>query len=126
MGSFGNYFAKTDTVFVPDTFLYLLKFPSAINDIWYSHEYNNPAPEIIKRQWLGYKTISTSVGRFNCIKLQMFCDEDHNNQPDFGQAIIYQYFSNKGLVQEKWIQDINFGNGIAKLTRVTKLVKVNF
>ena len=125
--SFGNKYLGVDTVFVPDTSLRFLKFPSNINDIWLSYEYNNPVPDIIKRKWIGYSTVTTSAGTFNCVKLQMFWDYDNNNLPDSGYSEIYQYFSTKGLIQEEWNQALNFGGGqIDSLHRITKLVQVNF
>jgi hypothetical protein len=128
LGSFGNKTFSNDTAFLPATSLKLLKFPSNTNDIWLSHEYNNPIPDIIKRKYICDTTISTSAGTFNCKKLQMFWDIDNNNLPDSGYSEIYQYFSTKGLIQEEWNEALIFGgsSGIDSLHRITKLVHVNF
>lgn len=126
LGSFGDLNLNRDTVLIPDTALRLLKFPSNINDIWFSYEYNKPVPDVIKRKWVGNETITTSAGTFNCVKLQMFWDYDNNNQPDSGRSVVYQYFSTKGLIQEEWNDILSFGNGIDSLHRITKLVHLNF
>ncbi len=126
-GPFVNTILATDTVFIPDTSLRLLSFPSNVNDIWLSYEYNKPVPDIIKRKWIAYKTITTSAGTFNCIKLQMFWDRDNNNLPDSGSSEVYQYFSTKGLIQEEWNAAlINNGGSIDSFHRITKLVQINF
>jgi hypothetical protein len=125
MSSFAN--APLNTVFVPDTPLRLLKFPAYKNDIWLSYEFNNPVPDIIKRKYLGYATVTTPAGTFNCVKLQMFWDYDNNNLPDSGQADIYQYFSAKGLIQEEWNEAVtSLGGEIDSIHRTAKLVWKNF
>lgn len=125
LATFGNKLTGIDTVFVPDTPLYLLKFPSTTNDIWASHEYG--IPNLIKRKWIGNAIITTSAGTFNCMKLQVISDQDNNNQPDSASVTIYQYFSTKGLIQEERHDSINFGNGnVGKLNQITKLIQVNF
>jgi len=126
-GSFDDKFLTTDTAFVPDTSLRFLKFPSTLNDIWLSYEYNYPTPDIFKRKWIGYSTINTLAGTFDCIKMHLFWDYDYNNQPDSGRAQIFQYFSIKGLVQEEWTDVLTFADGKSyTFNRVVKLVQVNF
>ena len=127
LGFVESRYLETDTIQIPDTSLRFLKFPSVINDVWLSYEYNGPTPDIIKRKWVGYNTITTSAGTFNCIKLEMFRDYDSNNLPDSGYPTIYQYFSSKGLIQEEVTDALNFGNGsIDSLHRISKLVQLNF
>ena len=123
--NFGNNTLGIDTVFVPDSSLYLMKFPSTINDTWVSYEYGTPG--LIKRKWIGYSTISTNAGTFNCIKLQAFWDRDGDNQPDSSSITIYQYFSDKGLIEETQFAHLTFSSGAtAILNQTTKLVQVNF
>ncbi|MBL0066156.1 MAG: hypothetical protein IPP38_14360 [Bacteroidetes bacterium] len=95
LGSFGNKFLTTDSVYVPDTSLKFLKFPSNINDIWFSYEYNGPGGDVVKRKYIKDTVLTTNAGIFNCIKLRLFWDNDNNNLPDSGRSEIYQYFSSK-------------------------------
>lgn len=119
---------SVDTVFVPATSLRLLKFPSIIHDSWLSYEYNVPIPDIIKRRWIGVKTITTNAGVFNCLELQMFWDVDNDNIPDSGTANILQYFSEKGLIQEEYHQTISYSgsNQTDSVYRISKLTQINF
>ena len=128
LGSFGNKFLTTDSVYVPDTSLKFLKFPSNINDIWFSYEYNGPGGDVVKRKYIKDTVLTTNAGIFNCIKLRLFWDNDNNNLPDSGRSEIYQYFSSKGLIKEEWNEAVIFGGGLAidSLHRITKLVHVNF
>lgn len=127
-GSLENNNFANDTVFVPDTSLRFMKLPATLNDIWVSYEYNYPTPDTFKRKWIGYSTITTNAGVFDCIKMQLFFDYDFDNQPDSGRATIYQYFSTKGLVQEEYSDTLTFGVGNATypFKRISKLVQVNF
>ena len=115
-----------DTVFIPDTALKLLNFPSRLNDTWFSFEYNRPVPRIIKRKWLRDTTITTSAGVFNCLKLQMFWDRDDDLQPDSTSPVVYQYFSTKGLIKEDVFIALTSSSGPLRLYRTTKLVWINF
>lgn len=125
LSNFGVGSSSVDTVFVPDTSLYLLKFPSVINDIWASHEYG--VPNQIKRKWLGYERVVTDAGIFNCVKLQAFWDNDHDNQPDPNSITIYQYFSKKGLIKETRSTSLYFSSGSTGMLNQTSILKqINF
>jgi hypothetical protein len=125
LSTFPNESARPDTVFIPGTSLHLMKFPSAINNEWRSYEYG-PGFNFI-RKWIGYATINTSAGTFNCIELQLFADNDHDSQPDPDFPLVYQYFSGKGLVEETQSDTLTFSGGAqGLLNRVTKIVQVNF
>ena len=124
-GSFGRSGNSSDSLFIPDTALYLLRYPVIVNDQWTSNEFG-PASGV-KRKWLGDETIATSAGTFNCKKLQIIFDLNHNNFPDTNEASVYQYFSDKGLIQEEKFQTfISFSGDTTYLHRVTKLTSVNF
>ncbi len=110
---------------IPDYAIVLLKFPSVINDMWSSNEFGN-SPSI-KRKWLGYETVTTKAGIFNCVKLQRFTDFDDDGEQDPNSSTIFQYFSEKGLVRESYSTQVNFGGGQTDLLyRATDLVEVNF
>ena len=125
LSAFGNKPTAIDSLFIPDTSLYLLKFPSTVNDIWASHEYGIPG--LVKRKWIGNAIITTSAGTFDCMKLQVMFDFDNDNQADSGSLIIYQYFSTKGLIQEERHDSLHsFNGGVKGLNQITKLVQTNF
>ncbi len=122
--SFGIYNTVMDTPFVPSPSLRLMKFPSTINDIWISYEYNNPTSDIFKRKWVAYSTITTNAGTFDCIKMQLFFDYNFDNQPDSGTANIIQYFSSKGLIQEEYNDIVTFADGSTyTFNRISKLIQ---
>lgn len=102
----------------------LLKFPTSVNDKWVSYE---SADERIKRKWLGYETITTPAGTFDCIKLQVIIDIDLDGEQDTGAGIIYQYFSAKGLIRETLSYPVTVENGeVARFVKSADLMKVNF
>jgi hypothetical protein len=115
-----------DTLIVPDTAFYVLKFPNKVNDVWERNPIGNFAG--YKKIWQGYKTISTNAGVFNCAKLQAFVDFNNNNLPDDSGLVVYQYFSDKGLIE----QDETFTNGLLSngdtinIQQTTVLTHVNF
>ena len=117
---------QTDTLIVFNDYFRILKFPSNPNDIWSPILNNNML--VGKRKWLGYSTITTPAGTFNCIKLEIFTDSNNDNLPDTGQASTFQYFSDKGLIREETIQALTFGciNTVDTMKRVTNLVLCNF
>lgn len=129
LASFGNGAKGGDSLFIPETSLYFLKFPVNVGDVWHSHEYGSSD---YYRKWIGLETVTTSAGAFLCAKLLMFKDSDHNGVPDPNFPLVYQYFSTKGLVQETMEEPITFNsmttdhvtNGY--FTKTTKLVQVNF
>ena len=128
MSNFGSVSIHMDTVFVLDTALRLLKFPSSINDTWRSHEYPSYNPSVIKRTWLKDTSITTVVGTFECLKLQMFYDFNNDNLPDSNTTLVNQYFSNQGLIQENVSAILFFAGSTSPVfwSRESKLVWKNF
>jgi len=101
------------------------KFPSALNDIWHSIKYGTTGSYYQTRKYDSYQTVTTSAGVFDCIKLKVYFE--NNGQPDTSAPTIYQYFANKGLIEETLFFNL-ISNGIitGTMTRTTKLVKINF
>ncbi len=128
-GSFGNGVKGGDSLYIPDTSLHLMKFPVCIGNLWCSYEYGNSD---YYRKWIGFELVTTPAGSFQCVKLQLFHDGDHNGQPDDNFPFVYQYFSTKGLVQETMQESLIFNSMTTEhvttgyLTKTTKLVQVNF
>jgi len=129
LASFGNGAKGGDSLFIPDTSLYLMKFPLNFGDVWHSHEYGDG---FHLRKWIGIECVTTSAGSFICAKLQLIWDFDQDGLPDPNSPIVYQYFSTQGLVQETMEHSTTFSdmttghitNGY--FTKTTKLVQVNF
>ena len=80
-------FSHTDTTYLIDSTDNIMRTPNRLNTIWYT-------PNGV-RQWMGYVTVTTPAGTFNCVKLHY--------TGSFGNGEDYwadQYYSTKGLVQE--------------------------
>jgi len=129
-GSIENLSKGGDSLFIPDTSLCLMKFPISLGNSWCSHEYGQNANFF--RKWVGFERVTTSAGNFDCVKLQLFHDNDLNGIPDNDFPLVYQYFATKGLIKETQQQqitfsDINSGHIITGYsTQTTNLVFVNF
>jgi len=125
LNSFGNKVEQADSVFIPDTALYLMKFPSVLNDIWHSFEYGQAGYTL--RKWLDDIQITTSAGTFDCQILQVIFDNNHDGQLDNTAPVLYQYFGAKGLIQETRTTELTSGGSpFGTHTQTTKLVQVNF
>lgn len=122
LNAFTDKLQNTDTIFIPDSSLHLMKFPIVQNEKWHSYEYGLQFK--IKRQWLGDAIVITPAGIFACKKLQILFDFDDDGQNDPDALIVYQYFSTKGLIKETQYGVLN--SGFMTLNRTTELVSVNF
>jgi len=125
LNAFGEKVTQTDSIFIPNNSLYLIRFPVIINDYWNSNEYGQGANVI--RKWIKDTTITTTAGTFDCIKLQVIFDSNHDGLPDTNTPIIFQYFGLKGLIEETQFNNfIGSGGSTGTMSRTTKLVKINF
>jgi hypothetical protein len=116
-------FAERDSIFIPDSALWLLKFPAVINDIWHAVRYGS-GDSFQTRKYENYQWVSTGAGIFNCIKVKVYAES--NGQPDTTSAV-YQYFSNKGLIRETQLVYLTFGDGsTGTMTRTSELIQLNF
>lgn len=117
--------ANVDSLFIPDSSLWFLKFPTALNDTWHAVKYGTSGSYYQTRKYENYQTFTTSAGTFNCLKVKIYFED--NGQPDAGSPIFYQYFGTKGLIAETLFAQIVFADGSTRiLNRTTKLVQVNF
>jgi hypothetical protein len=117
---------RMDSVFIPGSSLWLLKFPSAENDLWASNEYG--IADIFKRRWLSDTTVITPAGTFDCKMLQPMFDSDNNGQADSTAMKILQYFADEGLIKEErsgTIVPSSSGSG-GTIHQITELVHQNF
>ena len=78
---FAGYEAA-DTIEYPAPSILMMKLPVNTGLSW---EANVPGFEHFQRQWLGYVTVTTPAGTFNCVKMNTANENE--------------YYSNKGLVQ---------------------------
>ena len=125
MNSFPRSANKTDSLFIPDTALYLLRYPVVLNDIWRSNEYGPGANT--KREWIGTETITTPAGTFTCDKLRIILDFNDNSIVDADEVTIVQHFSDKGLIQEEQFRILTNLNGdTIPFHRLTRLTQINF
>lgn len=123
---FQDYDGENVTQFtVLDSAIHLLRYPSLDNDVWRSNETGWEFD--LKRKWVGYYTVTTEAGSFDCIKLELFRDEDNDGLPDPDWFELYQYFSpSYGLIMEVQISQLNYiGGETGELVRKVKLVEVN-
>lgn len=125
MNCFPGSAHKTDSLFVPDIALYLLRYPIVLNDMWRSNEFGPDANT--KREWIGSETITTPAGTFTCDKLRIILDINNNNIVDGDEVTIVQHFSDKGLIQEEQFRTLTNLNGDTfPFHRLTRLTQVNF
>lgn len=117
---------KMDTLILLETPIYLMRFPAMTGESWYSNEYS-PSISIVRR-WVGYNTVVTEAGSFDCLKLELFRDADGDGEPDPDWFFVVQYVSpNHGLIMEVLVKEVQFGNGLTgQLQRTARLVEVNF
>ncbi len=100
-----------DSLYIYDQAYHLLNYPINMNEVWNSLEFNLAVPNVIKRKWIGYQTITINNKNYNCMQLKVYFDEDNDNVPDTNNPIINQYFNTKGLIKEEWNQDLLSING---------------
>ena len=119
-----DFTTTIDTLFVPDTALCFMKFPIVINDSWHTVHYGSSGNYYQSRKYNSFQTVTTNAGTFNCVKLQVYYED--NGQPDTTLSI-FQYYSRKGLIKETRFAHLTFGDGShATLNQITELVQVNF
>ncbi|HLP21066.1 MAG TPA: hypothetical protein VK174_12225 [Chitinophagales bacterium] len=125
LSNFSRSANEADSLFIPDTALYLLRYPIVLNEMWRSNEFGPSANT--KRQWIGTETITTPAGTFNCDKLQIMLDLDNNNLADPEESTIIQHFCDKGLIQEEQFRTlVSIAGDTSYFHRITKLTQVNF
>lgn len=119
---------SSDTIIVLDTSLHYMKLPSVDGESWLSNEFGAVSGANFTRRWSGYYTVTTDAGSFDCVRLDMFGDQDGNQEPDSASIYIQQYISPQyGLIKEIDTRDLNFeGGSTGELLRETTLVSVNF
>lgn len=123
--SFPKNTLNSDSIFVLQNPLFLLKFPIVSNDWWYSNEWGPESKT--KRQWLNDTTILTNIGIFQCKKLQVLLYDNTNGVYTPDPIHIVQYFNSKGLILEKVFGKLLFNDGTTGyLNETTNLVEVNF
>jgi hypothetical protein len=123
--SFERITMQSDSLYIPDTALYLMKFPSTINNEWNSFEVSNGIHTT--RKWTGYSYIQTEAGSFNCIRLHWIEAFDDNSvpYPIISEATLY--FSTKGLIQQTESALVTYPNGShGQYSQIIKLIEVNF
>lgn len=117
--------AGVDSVVVPDSSPWFFKFPTALNDTWHAVKYSPSDSFYQIRKYDSYQTVTTDAGTFNCIRVKIYFE--NNGQPLSNPTIIYQYLSEKGLIEETHLAKTVSGNGeTVTISRTTKLVQVNF
>ncbi len=118
---------NTSDVVVREIPLRYMALPSVDGDIWGSEEF---IPESsFKRKWAGFYTVTTDAGTFNCMKLELFSDQDNHSIPQAaGGLFLEQYISPEyGLIKEVHTSDLNTSEGqTAVMVRETNLVSKNF
>lgn len=116
-------FAERDSIFIPDTALWFLKFPAVLSDTWHTVRYGSD-DFFQTRKYESYQSVNTSAGIFNCIKVKVYTES--NGQPDTTSSV-HQYFSNKGLIKETQFVHLTFGDGsTGTMTRTSELIQINF
>jgi hypothetical protein len=110
---------KDNSIIILNSPYWFLKFPSLMNDTWFT--FNNALDAQI-RKYNSYETIDTWAGKFDCIKLLISLKT--NKQMDTTRTI-YQYFSKKGLILETE-SGLVIEESKIKFNRTTELVKINF
>ena len=116
---------NVDTIFVPSSPLWFLKFPSTLNDIWHTVKYGTSGSYYQTRKYDGYQTVTTSAGTFDCLKTKIYFE--NNGQADTTSSTVYQYFASKGLIQETQFIHLLFSEKTTgTMSRTTKLIQVNF
>jgi hypothetical protein len=116
-------FSERDTIFIPDSASWLLKFPSVLNDTWHAVRYGS-GDFFQSRKYENYQYVNTGAGMYNCIKVKVYSES--NGQPDT-TSTVYQYFSSKGLIKETQFVYLTFGDGsTGTMTRTSELIQINF
>jgi hypothetical protein len=110
-------YTKGDELSIPDSALYILKYPVKINEAWSS---SDPYFETW-RQYVSNEIVTTPAGIFPCSKVKEWVTGTPADQ------VFYRYYSPKGLIQrtEDWkLQD---GTGwTGRLVIKTQLISTNF
>lgn len=102
--------ASTDSVIVPDSSLHYMRFPSVDGESWLSNEFGATSGANFKRKWSGFYTVTTDAGTFDCIRLDLFGDQDNDDAPDSSSIYLQQYISPEfGLIKEIDQRDLIFG-----------------
>jgi hypothetical protein len=117
----GVFAMGMDSLFIPDTPLWFLKFPIQLNDSWHTRRYGT-GEYFHSRKYMGYESVFTNAGTFNCIKVHGYWESD--GVPDTTRTV-FQYFCDKGIIKETQINYLNFGFP-ATMTQTTVLVAKNF
>jgi len=120
--------AATDSVVVLDTTIHYMRFPAVDGEVWGSNEFGGTQPGAsFKRKWSGYYTVTTDAGTFDCVKLDLFGDNNGDSIPN-DHLHLEQYISPQyGLIKEvteRWLTTV--GQDSAFFTREAELTSKNF
>lgn len=114
----------SDSLYLPDSSLTVLKFPMVLGESWHAVGYS--AGFYFDRKYEACYLQTTDAGVFNCVRVKGMITSDTSPTGQEDGVDYYMYYSSKGLVRSSTYSIIDLGGVTTAFTIDSKLTSVNF
>lgn len=114
----------TDSLYLPDSSLTVLKFPMVLGESWHAVRYSPGF--YFDRKYEAQYLQTTDAGVFNCIRVKAMISSDTDTTDQDSNIKFHMYYSSKGLVRSYYYALLDLGGNSLVFTIDSKLTSVNF